>query len=161
MAGRNGVADVETAEDVRPSVGVLKLDDIAYERATMMVTMLGEPMALSGWVQGPGCPGTVKAEFARKHRAMLTAEDDPGAAYHEFLIDALRIIFDQQLSYQQADVLAGDVERAERILRHYRWYQEEPTDPEATGEGETSTTATSSPTSPDATAASAPTAAAG
>lgn len=153
--GQNGTAVAEI------SPGVLHLPDIAYERATVMVTILGEPLALKGWVAGLGCPGTVKAEFARKHRQMQVSPDAGGAAYHEFLTAAMSIVFEDGISYVQADLLAGDVDRAEAILRHFRWYKEQDAaDPEVTSE-ESQTTPISSPTSSDATAASAPTDAAG
>lgn len=145
-------------------VGVLDIEDIAYERVPVRVTILGQRYVFNGWVAGPGCPGRVKAEYARiAHRLRISA-DSPSAAYQEYLTDALRVVFEAPAEqYDAIDLLAGDTDRAERILVHLKWHGrttvEDDADPEARGGA--STTDGSSPTSAPPSAVSAPTAAAG
>lgn len=148
--------------------GVLTLPDIAYERATIRTSIEGRSIALDGWVKGPGCPASVVAEYGRKRRSLIDALNrgaDPDAAYAEFMTDALRVIF-PGLTYEDADLLAGEASRADSILVHYRWRepdakQSDDADPEAPGEDGSQTTRPSSPISVLPTEASAPTAAAG
>jgi hypothetical protein len=155
MAGRNGPAEAQ-----KP-VGVLELEDIAYERATIKVSINGTPRVFDGWVAGPGCPGRVSAEYARKVFEWETSPDGSRAPYIQFLTDALRVVL-PDLGYEEADFLAGSGDRATAILTHLRWMApvgEGAADPEAMGGA--SITDDSSPTSSPATAAPAPTAAAG
>jgi hypothetical protein len=150
--------------------GVLRLPDIAYEKAPFETTVNGEPLKLMGWVKGPGCPGRVHAEFARRYNQyQIAAETDTSSApWNELLTDELRIIFELPYEMQDTlDLIASDGDRAVKILQHFRWFNipddaEGDDDPEAAGEdGKILTMGRSSPTSQPASEASAPTAAAG
>lgn len=132
--------------------GVLRLPDIAYERARIEVPINGTLFTALGWVNGPGCPGRVKAEYARKLRqfaqGFLEAPEAQEAAYFEFLHDALVVVLEKPPS-DELDLLVGDQKRAEAILIHLKWRDaDEATEgPEAVGEDGTATTDPSSPTS--------------
>jgi hypothetical protein len=165
VAGRNGTARADDDQDT--SVGPLDLEAIAYERVPVRVTILGERYVFQAWVKGPGCPARISSQFARLRRTMTESFGANGGAYEEFLSDALRSVFEAPANqYDAIDLLAGDSDRAEQILRHLKWMQPQATtqegtaDPEATSEAG-QTTAPSSPTSSAAMEASAPTAAAG
>ena len=145
--------------------GVLTLPDIAYERATIRTKIDGRTISAECWVSGPGCPARVVAEYARKHYRFAVSSDAPDAAYVEFLSDALRVVSDNQLSIEDADLLAGEPDRAETILRHLKWRKliaaEDTADPEAVSEDETPIMPRSSLISLPTSEASARTAAAG
>lgn len=134
--------------------GVLRLPDIAYERARIEAPMNGSLFVAEAWVNGPGCPGRIKAEYARKLRqfaqGFLDAPEAQEAAYYEFLADALGVIFGKPPG-EDLDLLAGDTKRAEAILIHCKWREaddaEVTADPEASGGDGISTTGRSSPTS--------------
>lgn len=160
MAGKNGTASVADAAGTSP--GILHLPDIAYERELLPVTILGQRHVFNIWVRGPGCPGRIVAEYERHRMRMARTIQENGGAYAEFLTDALRTISEAPADqYDVIDLLAGDIDRAELILRHHRWYdQEAAPDPEATSEDRPTSEDSSLISSPP-TAASAPTAAAG
>jgi hypothetical protein len=133
---------------------VLELPDIAYERRTLRTTINGEPFAADGWVNGPGCPGRIKAEYARRRSAFVDSADTGEGAYYDFLVDALRIVFELPAAqYDQADLIAGETARAEHVLTAFKWMKdlsadaEDDADPEAQGGETPSTTPSSSPTS--------------
>ena len=119
--------------------GVLTLPDIAYERAPIEVTINGRALRVEGWVRGPGCPARVVTEYARKNFLMVRSEDAPNAAYVEFLADTLKVVM-PDLSHEDADLLAGDPDRAAMILRHLKWFadpnseDEDAEDPEVQSE---------------------------
>lgn len=143
-------------------VGVLRLPDIAYETTEVRVPLNDSECVFEMWVNGPGCPGRVKAEYARKLRAFQLSEDAPQAAHIEFMVAALRVV-SKNMTLEQADLLGGDVDRATAIMIHTKWFRapdaEDAPDPEVMGED--STTDGSSPTLQRVSAAPAPTAAAG
>lgn len=140
--------------DQTSTPGVLVLPDIAYERRLVRTRINGEAFAEEGWVNGPGCPGRVKAEYSRRLKqftaSFLDSAEAQDAAYHEFRTDALRIIFELPAGrHEQLDLLAGDKARAEQILIFLGWRDadEDASDPEDEGEDGNSTTDRSSPTS--------------
>ncbi len=148
-------------------VGALDLEDIAYERVPVRVTILGQRYVFDAWVYGPGCPGRITSQFARLRSLMGRTFHENGGAFQEFLTDALRVVFEAPADqYEAIDLLAGQTERGRSILEHLKWLEpiqaeksEDDADPEA--EGGASTTDGSSPTSVLPSAVSAPTAAAG
>jgi hypothetical protein len=168
MAGRNGTLSVAGEQDA--PVGALDLEDVAYERVPVRVTILGTRYVFDGWVRGPGCPARINAEVARLRRRYGESLGTNGGAYDEFRTDVLRAIFDAPADqYELIDLLAGDPVRFERIFRHLKWWIESPAeastkdddDPEAPGGAGASTTPSSSPISSAATAERVRTVAAG
>ena len=137
-----------TVGDLTPEL----VDALTLERDGQVVT-------LRGYVNGPRCPGRVKAEcaaIARRYRETATDESGaPAFSFEAYLVQLrdLLLAVVPGLEDGEADVLAGDQDDALAVLRALDWWGSEDgddTDPEATGEE--STTATSSPTLPPATA---------
>ena len=146
--------------------GILELGDVTPDIRPVRVLMEGKPVILDAYVDGPTCPGTVRAKISkslRKYRGAVY-QDGPAGEDRVFVHDAeawtdhlreLLMAAIPGLGYAAADVLCGDEDRALRILEDLG-YREKSTPAEASdpnAPGEESTTADSSPTSAPSTKA--------
>jgi hypothetical protein len=137
--------------------GPIKAGDLTAEIIPALeIIRDGQPVILRGYVNGPRCPGRVKARIAavgRRYAEATTATmtDESGRAstefrsdpmaYREYLKDAVDACV-IGLEDAEADVLAGDEDTVNAVLRYLKWLSDDSdeadADPEATGEGSTS-----------------------
>jgi hypothetical protein len=80
-----------------------------------------------GYVVGKRCPGTIKAALAQAaqkrqeaYRAAIESSDNGAAesAWRDYLRSTLMALIPRGLTFDDADVLAGDDDTALGILRH-------------------------------------------
>lgn len=161
MSGKNGLTVVQAID----------LGDLSPRTAPVNVTRDGYAVTLDAYVDGPQCPGFVKAKVASARKAYQAATnvpkvgaggnpvlDDKGEpvvdfveddeAWNSYLRDALRAII-PGLTHYEAEVLAGRQTVAMSTLRGLGWVRSEAEDEDASPEvpGEKSTTDDSSPDS--------------
>lgn len=130
MAAANGLAG-----------SVLRLGDLTPEMLPIPLARDGEPEMLLGYVFGKRCPGSVKAalaQYGQKRSEQLSiaeSANDNGlaeAAWRDYLRSALMALIPKGLTFEEADVLAGDDETALGILRFLKAWSDAPVE----GDGE-------------------------
>jgi hypothetical protein len=152
--------------------GPLHVGDLTPEIIpALVIERDGREVVLRGYVSGPRCPGRVKAQMAaigRRYNEATTVTVEPGVgdsatdlntqtvfrhdpvAYREYLHDAIDTCV-IGLEDIEADVLAGDEDRVNSVLRYLSWLPDEDDEEEADADpevkGEASTSENSSPSS--------------
>jgi hypothetical protein len=147
---------------------LLKLGDLSPDTRPVSVERAGTSVILTAYVDGPRCPGYVKAKVAKAREAygLVVYADGPpdehgatarvysadDAAWDAYLRDSLMAVI-EGLTYPEAEVLSGNQDLAIASLRALGWIRAEAAGddpPEAPGDGAatSSTTDASSPDSP-------------
>lgn len=145
--------------------GPLRLGDLTPDTRPVHLERGGQTVTLTAFVDGPRCPGYVKALVAKardRYSAVVyvdgpdgerTFTDDP-VAWDDYLRTVLLAVV-EGLTSPEAEVLAGNQALAVETLRALGWVRSVADDaaPEADGEAAaaTSTTGASSPDSPQPT----------
>jgi hypothetical protein len=136
----------------------LQLGDLSPDKWPVQIVRDGETVTLWAYVEGPRCPGAVKARVAKAaalYRANLaefnlTQDVDDHEAWHDYLAETLRSVI-EGIAYEESEVLAGNVGHASDTLRALGFMKPRAVDapPEASAAqpGSPSTTPLSLPTS--------------
>lgn len=127
---------------------ILELGDLVPERRPVAILRDGERVVLMGYVDSPSCPARVVAGQQGARRRWLRATTVPDGeerdeelaalAWADFVRATLMAVV-PGLEYDEADVIAGNPDRYESVLRHLEWWKDGTSDdagpaPEADGE---------------------------
>lgn len=135
-------------------VNVLDLGDLSPVFKRVSITRDGKKEHLEAYAEAPSCPASVRVRLARAHQEYKQAlqdnfgKTDGQPELYEYVREMLLIVIDK-LTFDEADLLAGDTDKAGPLLEELGWLtpisQAEDEVPEVTGEETALTGEVSSP----------------
>jgi hypothetical protein len=146
---------------------ILRLGDLSPDMRAVQVERAGQPVTLMAFIDGPRCPGYVKARVAKARQAysMLVYVDGPPdedgnrarifqddeLAWDEYLRETLLAVIEGLLA-PEAEVLAGNQVLAIDTLKALGWVRQDAEDAPPEGAGEAAAPSTTAGSSPDSAA---------